>query len=148
MISFRIDLVTSVVNLVSNNFRKTAFLKKIWIVTYSFTPNDYTEKHWGRYMQLHALERLFFFVCKNFSSFRLKYPGKNCRQIHRKSNTSVWRKLSTVTAPKILCCSFSLQLIFFSEQPFYANYYSHTNTVISHAVAYSSRWLSKPWQGL
>ena len=64
-------------------------------------------------MQLHALEQLFFFVCKNFSSFRLKFPGKNCRQIYRKSNTSVCRKLSTVTAPKILCCSFSLQLISF-----------------------------------
>ena len=33
-------------------------------------------------------------------------------------------------------CSFSLQLIFFSEQPFYGNYStldSNTNTVISHA---------------
>ena len=40
---------------------------------------------------------------------------------------------------------------FFSEQPFYGNYStlgSHTNTVISHAVAYSSWWLPKPWQGL
>ena len=40
---------------------------------------------------------------------------------------------------------------FFSEQPFYGNYStlgSHTNTVISHAVAYSSRCLPKPWQGL
>ena len=41
--------------------------------------------------------------------------------------------------------------IFFSEQPFYGNYStldSHTNTVISHAFAYSSRWRQKPWQGL
>ena len=35
---------------------------------------------------------------------------------------------------------------FFSEQPFYGNYSilnSHANTVISHEVAYSSRWLPK-----
>ena len=45
----------------------------------------------------------------------------------------------------------SLQFIFFSEQPFYGNYStldSHTNTVISHAFVYSSRWRRKPWQGL
>ena len=44
-----------------------------------------------------------------------------------------------------------LQLIFFSEQPFNRNYStvdSHTNTVISHAVTYSSRWRRKPWQDL
>ena len=36
---------------------------------------------------------------------------------------------------------------FFSEQPFYGNYSkldSHTNTVISHVFAYSSRWRRKP----
>ena len=36
-----------------------------------------------------------------------------------------------------MLCSFSLQLIFFSEQPFYGNYStldSHTNTVISHRL--------------
>ena len=40
---------------------------------------------------------------------------------------------------------------FFSEQPFYGNYSTldpHTNIVISHAFAYSSRWRRKPWQGL
>ena len=40
---------------------------------------------------------------------------------------------------------------FFSEQSFYGNYStldSHTNIVISHAFAYSSRWRRKPWQGL
>ena len=40
---------------------------------------------------------------------------------------------------------------FFSEQPFYGNYStldSHTNTAISHAFAYSSRWRRKPLQGL
>ena len=49
-----------------------------------------------------------------------------------------------------MLCSFSLQLIFFSEQPFYGKYstlHSHTNTVISHKFAYSSRWRRKPWQG-
>ena len=41
--------------------------------------------------------------------------------------------------------------IFFSEQPFYGNYStleSHTNTVISHALVFSPRWLPKPWQAL
>ena len=45
----------------------------------------------------------------------------------------------------------SLQIIFFSEQPFYGNYStldSHTITVISQAFAYSSRWRWKPSQGL
>ena len=40
---------------------------------------------------------------------------------------------------------------FFSEQPFFGNYStldSHTNTVISRAVAHLSRWLPKPCQGL
>ena len=50
-----------------------------------------------------------------------------------------------------MLCSFSLKFIFFSEQLFYGNYStldSHTNTVISHAFAYSSRWRRKPWQSL
>ena len=40
--------------------------------------------------------------------------------------------------------SFSLQSLLSSEQPFYGKYStldSHTNTVISHAVAYPSKWL-------
>ena len=43
--------------------------------------------------------------------------------------------------------TFGLQIIFFSEQPFYGNYLkldSHTNTVISHAFAYLSKWRRKP----
>ena len=31
-------------DLTSNDFNKTAVLKKIWIVNWSFTPNDSTEK--------------------------------------------------------------------------------------------------------
>ena len=49
-------------------------------------------------------------------------------------------------------CSFRLQLIFFSEKPFYGNYWtldSHINTVISHMFAYfRSRWRRIPWQSL
>ena len=51
----------------------------------------------------------------------------------------------------LLVKSFAVLLWFkiriFSEQPFYGNYStlgSHTNTVISHAFAYSSRWRRKP----
>ena len=77
-------------------------------------------------------------------------------QIYGKSKASLWRNLSTGTPRKffgtILCfVAVSLQLIFFSEQPFYGNYstlHSHTNTVISHAFAFSSRCRRKPWQGL
>ena len=57
----------------------------------------------------------------------------------------------TFFRPDPLLCSFSLQLIFFWEQPFYRNFStldSHTNTVISHTFASSSRWRRKPWQGL
>ena len=41
--------------------------------------------------------------------------------------------------------------IVYSEQSFYGNYSkldSHTNTVISQAFAYSSRWRRKPLQDL
>ena len=77
-------------------------------------------------------------------------------QIYGKSKARLWRNLSTGTPRKffgtILCfVAVSLQLIFFSEQPFYGNYstlHSHTNTVISHAFAFSSRCRRKPWQGL
>ena len=68
-------------------------------------------------MQLHVLEPLFkifyTFVGKNFSSCRLKFPGKNCRHIYRKSKASVSRNLSTVTAPQnLLVKSLAVQLQF------------------------------------
>ena len=63
--------------------------------------HDSTEK---KLRGLHAARcasitfRMFYtFGCKNFSSCRLKIPGKNCRQIYLKSKVSVWRNLSTVT---------------------------------------------------
>ena len=101
------------------------------------------------------LFKIFYtFVCKIFSSqCRLTFLGKNCRKIYGKSKASVWRNLSTVTAPKIclynpLLCSFSLQFIFFQNSRFYGNYStlydSHAITLISQEVAYSSRWLPKP----
>ena len=85
-------------------------------------------------MQLHAP------CLGTFLFLRLKFPGKNCRQIDGKSKASVWRNLSTVTAPKIcqqtaLLC-FALLCIFFKNSRFCGNYWtpdSHTNTVISHA---------------
>ena len=73
-------------------------------------------------MQLNVLEPLFkifyTFVCKNCFSCRLKFPGKNCRQIYGKSKASIWRNLSTVTAATKICQqnpllrSFSLQFIY------------------------------------
>ena len=101
---------------------------------------------------LEDLEPLFKFRIH----LSVRKSRENYRQIYGKCKASLWRNLSTDTPPKffldnLLHCSFSLQLIFFSEQPFYGNYPtldSHTNTVISHAFAYSSRWRRKPWQGL
>ena len=74
---------------------------------------------------------------------------KNYRQIYGKSKASLYIERYAYDNP--LLCRFSLQLVFFSEQPFYGNYStldSHTNTVISHTFAHSSRWRRKPWQGL
>ena len=69
---------------------------------------------------------------------------------------SLWRNLSTDTPPKffskILCFLASVYNFFFKwKKPLCGNYStldSHTNTVVSHAFAYSSRWRQKPWQGL
>ena len=51
-----------------------------------------------------------------------------------------------------LLCSFSLQVIFFSEQPFlwklFDIRFSYTDTVLSHAFAYSSSCRRKPSRGL
>ena len=76
---------------------------------------------------------------------------ENYRQIYGKSKESLWRNLSTGRPPIFfqdnpLLCSLSLQLIFFSEQPFYGNYstlHSHTNTVISHTFAQLVKMASK-----
>ena len=85
---------------------------------------------------LHApedLEPLFKFPIH----LSVRTSRENYRQIYGKSKANLWRNLSTGTPPDNPCfCSFSLQLIFFSEQPFYdyGNYStldSHTNTVIS-----------------
>ena len=104
---------------------------------------------------LEDLETLFWifytFVCKKLS------PGKSYWQKNGKSKAGLWRNLSSGTPPKVfstILCFVALVyklVIFFSEQPFYGNSStldSHTNTVISHTFAHSSRWRRKPWQGL
>ena len=80
---------------------------------------------------------------------------KSREKLHGKSKASLWRNLSTDTLPNffstILCFVALLQFIFFSVKPFCGNYStfdSHTNIVISHMFAYSSRWRRKPWQDL
>ena len=63
----------------------------------------------------------------------------------------LYRPIDRSTLPTVNMIRFSLQLRFFSEKPFYGNYSmldSHTNTVISHLFAYSSRWHWKLWRGL
>ena len=71
---------------------------------------------------------------------------------------SLWRNLRTGTPPNffsaILCfVALVYNWYFFQNNRFslYGNYStldSHTNNVISHTFAYSSRWRPKPWQGL
>ena len=69
---------------------------------------------------------------------------------------SVWRNLSTGTPPKffstILCfAALVYNWCFFQNSPFteiMRHTDSHTNPVISHTFAYSSRWRRKPRQGL
>ena len=96
---------------------------------------------------LEVLEQLFkifrTFVCK-------KVPGK----IRDKYMENLKQASGEIQAPARppnflvpLLCTFNLQFTFFSEQPFYGNFStldSHTNTVISHTFAYSSRWRRKP----
>ena len=67
---------------------------------------------------------------------------ENYRQIYGKSKASLWINLSTGTPPncfRTILCFVALV---------YSTLDSHTNTVISHTFAYSSRWLRKPWRGL
>ena len=89
---------------------------------------------------------LFCFACCLFVFFFF-----NGAFLHDHSQvTLVFRSLNKANKT-INSIQFSLQFIFFSEQSFYRNYStldSHTNTVISQAFAYSSRWRRKPWQGL
>ena len=102
---------------------------------------------------LHALKPLFCtFVHKNFSSCRLKFPVKNCRLMYGKSKTNDQRNRAQVRPPKFVSRalqSFAVKLKFTIPSFFFQNSYlpknyltldSHTNTVISHAVVYLSRW--------
>ena len=115
-------------------------------------------------MQLHVLEPLFqmfyTFVCKNFSSCQLKFPrnNKNCRKnIWKISNKHLEKFKYNYCHQNLLVKSIAVQLqytihnYFFQNTRFYGSYSTldyHTNTVISQAVPYSSRWLPKPRQGL
>ena len=111
--------------------------------------------YWKHLRALHALEDL-----EPLFKFPIHLSVGKSREIYRqtygKSKASLWRNLSTGTPPKFFrtfLCFVALlyNWYFFSEQPFYGNHStldSHTNTVISHTFAYSSRWRRKPWQGL
>ena len=66
-------------------------------------------------MQLHALEppyKIFYtFVCKNFSSRRLQFPGKNCNQIYGKSKAKRLEKFKYMYGPKNLLVKSSLYCV-------------------------------------
>ena len=104
---------------------------------------------------LHALEDLeppfkisYKFVCKEVPG---KITDKCIENLSKPLETFTHRYALKIFYYNPLLCRFSLQFIFLSEQPFYGNYStldSHTNTVISHTFAYSSRWRRKPLQGL
>ena len=64
-------------------------------------------------MQLQALEQLFkifdTFVGKNFSPCRLKFPGKNCRQIYGQSKASFLENFKHSNGPpNLLVKSFAV----------------------------------------
>ena len=64
---------------------------------------------------------------------------ENLKQASSKRNLSTGMAPNFFSAILRFVASFSLQFIFFSEQPFYLNYSTldcHTNTVISHTFAY------------
>ena len=95
---------------------------------------------------LHVLEDLqplykIFFSFNRFLNFRFLYAG---------FYSTLDRTLSGYVPPifyyNLLLCGFSLEFIFFSEQPFCRNYStldSHTNTVISRAVVHFVKMASK-----
>ena len=83
----------------------------------------------------------------------MRKSRENYRRIYGKFKASLWRNLSTGTPPKffrtILCfVALVYNWYFFQNSRFTALLDSHTNTAISHAFAYSSRWRRKPWQDL
>ena len=104
----------------------------------------------------HAPELLFIifytFVCKKLSSCRLKFLGKIAGKYVGNIKQASGKTKAKVRAPKFVsrilyCVALVTIHFFFSEQSFYGSYmtlHSHTITVISHALAYSSRWLQKP----
>ena len=108
-------------DLKSNDFRRTAVLKKKMYCKASLY-----WKSWGRFICSYK-NTFYTFFCKIFSSWRLKFPGKNCRQIYGKSKASFCRNLSTITAPKFVSKILRFgdllyKTCMFSEQQFYGNY--------------------------
>ena len=82
-----------------------------------------------------------------------KFPIHLSVQIYGKSKAILIKHRYTPQCFKYnpLFCSFSLQVIFFSEQPFYGNYPtldSYTNTVILTRLPTARRYRRKPWQDL
>ena len=78
-------------NLMSNNFRKTAVLKKIRTVYLSLLSRILQKKILGCYVQPHALEALlkifYAFVCKSFSGCRYV---ENLKQASGEIQAQVW----------------------------------------------------------
>jgi len=95
---------------------------------------------------------------KIFSSWWLKFPRKNYRQLYRKSKTNDWASSSMDTILKICQKNplpSNVALVyhwFFSHNgqstKMFSTSDSFTNTVISNLLAYLSRCRQKPWQGL
>ena len=88
----------------------------------------------------------FSYICLQF------FPGNFYRQVYRKLKKKVLGLLAHIASSN--CFSRILKseaLVYnsyiFLKWPFYGNFWtldSHTNTLISHAFAYSSRWRQKP----
>ena len=96
-------------------------------------------------LQRLALESPYIFVCNFFRDFLIDKCIGNFKSGSMSSSAFV--KPSIFFSRNLWNEALVYKSCFFSEQPFYGNYSkldSHTNTVISHAFAYSSRWRRKP----
>ena len=128
-------------NLMSNNFRRTAVLKKYELWTKASFLGILLQKIEG--VTCAKRPRTTFLM-------HLRKSRENYRQIYGKSKANLWRNLGTGTPPNVfrtILCFVALVYNWYFVHSFYGNYStldSHTNTVISQTFAYSSRWRRKP----
>ena len=134
----------------SNNFRKTAVLEKNMNRKLKLHSKGFYQQILATVTMLKLLHKLaldFPYICLHF------FPVNFYRQMYRKFLKKVLGFLARVTPSNFSSRILKSEALLYSsyililKQPFYGNYStldSHTNTVISHGFAYSSRWRRKP----